>query len=62
MTFFSTLNKNLNLKKNCFFFFFEDWDFCDESCRGDFQPTSPNGLKLVGQTDFCVIDEDFEIN
>ena len=26
----------------------------DESCRGDFPPTSPNGLVLVGQTDFCV--------
>ena len=26
----------------------------DESCRGEFPPTSPKGLVLVGQTDFCV--------
>ena len=27
---------------------------CDESCRGEYPPTSPKGLVLVGQTDFCV--------
>ena len=26
----------------------------DESCRGEFPPTSPKGLVLVAQTDFCV--------
>ena len=26
----------------------------DENCRGEFPPTSPKGLVLVAQTDFCV--------
>ena len=26
----------------------------DESCGGDFPPTSPNGLVLVTQIDLCV--------
>ena len=26
----------------------------DESCRGEFPPTSPKGLVRVAQTDFCV--------
>ena len=26
----------------------------DESCRGDFPPTSPKGLVIMAQTDFCV--------
>ena len=26
----------------------------DKSCRGDFPPTSPKGLVLVAQTDFCI--------
>ena len=26
----------------------------DESCRDEFPPTSPKGLVLVVQTDFCV--------
>ena len=27
---------------------------CDESCRGDFRPTSPKGLVHVVQADFSV--------
>ena len=31
----------------------------NEICRGDFPPTSPNGLVLVAQTDFCVYRRKF---
>ena len=37
------------------FFVFNFSKMCsDESCRGEFPPTSPKGLVLVAQTDFCV--------
>ena len=37
------------------FFIFNFSKMCsDESCRGELLPTSPKGLVLVAQTDFCV--------
>ena len=37
------------------FFIFNFSKMCsDESCRRDFLLTSPKGLELVAQTDFCV--------
>ena len=51
----------LNFRNN-FFVFNLSKCFGDESCRGDFPPTSPKGLMLVAQTYFCVyIVEDFAI-
>ena len=34
----------------------------DDSCKGDFLPTSAKGLLHVTQTDFVYLDEDFGIN
>ena len=51
----------LNFRYNFFILNFSKM-FRDESCRGDFPQSSPNGLLLVAQTDFVYKDEDFEIN
>ena len=34
----------------------------DESCRGDFPPTSPKGLLLVASRYLMYIDDNFAIN